>query len=197
MSDWIVSVIRAAGYPGIALLMLLENVVPPVPSELIMPLAGYLVSRDQFSLWGVVIAGTLGSVAGAVPLYYGARKLGQRRVERFASEHGRWLTVCPEDIQRATDWFRRHRAFAVAFGRLIPGVRSLVAIPAGVARLHVASFLLLTALGAAVWNIALAGGGYLLATRFRLIEEYLGPITNVVVGLMVVVYVIRVIRFRG
>lgn len=196
MAEWIQGVIESLGYFGIALLVLVENVVPPIPSEVVLPLAGYVATRGELSLLGVIIASTVGSTAGALPVYYGGQRLGRNRVLRAAERHGCWLGVSPDDIDRAHDWFRRHRSGAVFFGRLVPGLRSLISLPAGIARMEIWRFVIYTAAGSALWNGALTGAGYLLVHRFTVVEEHLDIITNVVIGSMVAAYVVRVVKYR-
>ena len=135
MATWVMKLMYGAGYPALIFLMFAENVFPPIPSELIMPLAGYMVTRRQLSFLGIVLAGTLGSVLGALPLYYAGRGLGEERVMAWADRHGRWLTVSRKDLERAKRWFARHGGMAVLVCRLIPGVRSLISIPAGIERM--------------------------------------------------------------
>jgi len=188
---------HAGGPAAIALLMFLENVFPPLPSELIMPLAGYMVTRGQLSFAVVVAAGTIGSVLGSLPLYYAGRKLGEKRLKKLAASHGRWLTVSPEEIGRAKGWFDRHGGLAVFFCRLVPGIRSLISIPAGIARMNLAAFLAWTAVGSAIWTALLAWLGYFLGARFKMVEEYLDPASYVVLGGIVAWYVVRVVRHTG
>ncbi len=190
------SLIGSAGYFGIVFLMFVENVFPPIPSEFIMPLAGFMAGEDKFSLIGVIIAGTLGSVLGALPLYYLGAKLGEEKLKKFAARHGRWLTLTPEDIDRADDWFDRHGAKAVLFCRLVPGIRSFVSIPAGFNRMNLASFLFFTFLGSAVWTSFLAYAGYFLGTNFRQIGEYLDVATYIVFGLVIALYLWRVFNYK-
>jgi membrane protein DedA with SNARE-associated domain len=189
--------IAAAGYPALLFLMFLENVFPPIPSELIMPLAGYMVTRGQLSFLGVLLAGTAGSVLGALPLYYAGRKLGEERLKKLADRHGRWVTVSRDEIEKAKGWFDRHGGAAVLLCRLVPGVRSLISIPAGIARMNLAAFLAYTTAGSAVWTALLAYLGYFLGGRFKKVEEYLDPISYVVLGGLVVMYGLRVIRHKG
>lgn len=147
MAKWIMDMVTATGYLGIVVLMFVENVFPPIPSELIMPLAGYMATQGTLAFIGVVIAGTLGSVLGALPLYYLGRKVGEERVKTFADTYGRWLTVSRKDIEQAKGWFDRHGGMAVLICRLVPGVRSLISIPAGVDRMSIMSFLIYTVIG--------------------------------------------------
>lgn len=197
MADWIMSVISSAGYVGIALLMCLENVFPPIPSELIMPLAGYMSAQDKLSFAGIVIAGMAGSVSGALPLYYLGSKLGEERVKAFADHYGRWLTVSRQDLDRAKRWFDRHGGAAVFLCRLVPGVRSLISIPAGITRMSLAVFLAYTAVGTALWAALLAYLGFYLGNNFSKVSQYLDPVSWAILGLIVVIYVVRVARHKG
>lgn len=189
--------IQAGGPLGLAFLTFLENVFPPIPSELIMPLAGYMVTREELSFLAVVLAGTIGSILGALPLYWLGRKVGEERLKELADRHGRWLTVSWRDIKKAQRWFERHGGAAVFFCRLIPGIRSLISLPAGVARMNLAVFLLWTTVGSALWTAVLAWVGYFLGGRFKIVGEYLNPASNVVVGGIVAWYLWRVIRHKG
>jgi membrane protein DedA with SNARE-associated domain len=197
MLDWITRTITFFSYPGVAFLMFLENVFPPIPSELIMPLAGYTATRGDLNMVGVIVAGTMGSVLGALPLYWIGRKLGKERIEAWVEKHGCWLALSCEDIERATGWFERHGGAAVFFCRLVPGVRSLISVPAGINQMPLGSFLLYSTLGAGLWTAALAAAGYVLAENFRLVERYLGPIATVVLGLIAAAFVLRVIRHQA
>ena len=190
------NLIYSTGYIGIVFLMFVENVFPPIPSEFIMPLAGFMVTEDKFALFGVIAAGTIGSVLGALPLYYLGAKLGEERLKRFATRHGRWLTLSPDDVDKSNEWFNRHGAKAVLFCRLVPGIRSFISIPAGINRMNLVSFLLFTTIGAAVWTSILAYAGYVLGTNFRQIGEYLDIATYIVFGTIVVLYFWRVFNYK-
>ena len=194
MATWVMNVLQSLGYPGLVLLMFVENVFPPIPSELIMPLAGYLSAQGKLNFAGIVAAGTLGSVIGALPLYWLGRKLGKERLARLADSHGKWFTVSAEEIDRADDWFGRHGRKAVFIGRLVPGVRSLIAIPAGLHEMPMLPFLIYTTIGSAFWTAALAAAGYGLGAQFREVEKYLDPVSWVVFGALLVWYVWRVVR---
>ena len=162
MFDWVTSLVEQGGYLGIAFLMLLENVFPPIPSELIMPLAGFTAARGELNLFMVVLAGTVGSVAGAVLWYYVGCWLGYERLKRLAARHGRWLTLGPTEIDEAAGWFRQHCGKSVLIGRLIPAVRTLISVPAGITGMGLGRFLAYSTLGSAIWTGFLAGCGYLL-----------------------------------
>ena len=131
MATWVTDTIYSLGYAGIVVLMVLENVFPPIPSEVIMPLAGFMVSQGKFSLIGIIAAGTAGSVLGALPFYYIGRWINEERLKALADRYGRWLTVSGNDIERSKAWFDKHGRTAIILGRLVPAVRSLISIPAG------------------------------------------------------------------
>lgn len=196
MAKWIMEVIYSTGYAGILMLMFAENVFPPIPSEVIMPLAGFMTADGKFTFLGVIIAGTIGSVLGSLPLYYAGRGFGEERLKAFADKHGRWLTVSCGDIERAKKWFDRYGGWALLLCRLIPGVRSLISIPAGLGRMNTAMFLLYTTIGMAVWTTLLASLGYFLRANFGKVEEYLNPISYLVLGGLIVFYVYRVITHQ-
>jgi membrane protein DedA with SNARE-associated domain len=197
MASWIIAFISSTGYWGILLLMLVENVFPPIPSELIMPLAGFMVAQDKLTFLGATLAGMAGSVIGALPFYYAGNKLGEERVKRFADRHGRWLTVSGQDIERASRWFDRHGGAAVFLCRLIPGVRSLISVPAGIARMNFVKFLFYTSIGTALWAGLLAYVGYVLGSNFTKVGEYLDPVSWIVFGAIAVLYVARVFMRKG
>ena len=196
MNDWVTNAVESMGYWGVVLLMFLENVFPPIPSELIMPLAGFEAARGDLTLWGVILAGTAGSVLGALPLYYLGRAVGEERLKRWACRHGHWLAVSAEDLDRVKQWFDHRGKAAVLLCRLVPGIRSLVSIPAGVHRMALVPFLLYTALGTAIWSGALAYVGSLLGQNYRRVEQWMGPATYVVLGGIVVAFVVRAIRLK-
>jgi membrane protein DedA with SNARE-associated domain len=196
MADWIIHTIESTGYFGIVFLMFLENVFPPIPSEIIMPLAGFIVSRGEQTFLGVVLSGTIGSVLGALPLYYAGYFIGEQRVERFVDKFGRWLTISRKDLERARNWFDKHGRTAVLFCRLVPGIRSLISIPAGIKRMPIISFLCYTAIGASFWTFILTYAGYVLGAKFEQVEKYLNPISYVVLFVIVFIYVKRVLSTR-
>ena len=197
MASWVMEFIFSAGYSGILLLMFIENVFPPIPSELIMPLAGFMVGQGKLTFVGTTLAGTAGSVLGALPLYYFGKTLGEERVKRLAQRYGRWLTVSRQDIERASRWFHKHGGVAVLLCRLIPGVRSLISVPAGIAGMNLVQFLVYTSLGTAIWTAMLTYLGYVLGSNFTKVGEYLDPVSWIVFGAMGVYYIARVIAHKG
>jgi membrane protein DedA with SNARE-associated domain len=195
MFDWITSVLDATGALGVGFLMLLENVFPPIPSELVMPLAGFVAARGEVGLVAVILAGSVGSLLGALLWYYLGRALGHDRLRSLAARHGRWLTLAPEEVDRAEAWFLRHGGAAVFLGRLVPGVRMLISVPAGVARMPLPRFLAWSAAGTVIWTAALAGAGFLLEGRYELVGHWVNPVSNVVVVGLVALYIWRVATF--
>lgn len=197
MTDWIRSLMEEWGAGGVAVLMFLENVFPPIPSEVVLPLAGYQAAAGDLSLVLALAAGTAGSLAG-VTLWYGlARWLGSRGLKRFARRHGRLLTLSADDIDRVNDWFGRHGGKAVLLGRMVPGIRTLISVPAGVCGMPVWKFLLLSGVGTAAWSAALITAGYQLGAEFEQVGKYVSPIGNLVFGVVAVWYLYRVVTWKA
>ncbi|MEO0499890.1 MAG: DedA family protein [Pseudomonadota bacterium] len=197
MTDWIEHMIESAGYLGIAFLMFLENLFPPIPSEVIMPLAGYTAARgDGLSLAGVILAGSLGSLLGMTFWYYVGRVVGENRLKAFAARHGRWLTLRPRDIERVDRWFHDGGRWAILVGRCIPTIRTLISVPAGIFGMRLRSFLVLTFIGVAIWDAALAWLGWTLGGDYAAIDRYLGPVSLAIVAAILVFYLYRVATFR-
>jgi membrane protein DedA with SNARE-associated domain len=165
--------------------MAVENVVLPIPSELIMPLAGFKTARDQMTLLGVIGAGTAGSVLGALPLYYGGYALGEERLRNWIKRYGKWVLLRPKDLDRASDRFSGNSFLDVTLGQLLPGIRGLISIPAGVARMNVGLFLLANLIGTLVWCTVLAVAGRLLGRNFTKIHKFLGPTGWAILGLLI------------
>ncbi len=169
LTGWVVSVIESLGEVGVGLLVALENLVPPIPSEIVLSLAGYLASEGRVNVVWVTVAATLGSLLGALLLYWLGRALGEDRLRR-------WLDRIPlvdaDDLNVADRWFERHARSAVLFGRMAPVVRSLVSIPAGANHMPLGQFALFTAIGSGVWNSLFIGGGFLLGSRWQKLDQY-------------------------
>lgn len=186
MVEWMQNLMDSLGYLGIFLLMILENLFPPIPSELIMPSAGFAAARGDLSLVGVVLAGTLGSVIGTLPLYFIGRAMGEKRLIAWADRYGKWLTLSGRDIEKADAWFDRYGHSVVLFGRLVPGIRSLLSLPAGISEMPMPKFLLYSTIGSGLWSAALALAGYLLGEHYEEVEHLISPISKVVLGVVVV-----------
>ncbi|GHG12632.1 DedA family protein [Paracoccus aerius] len=196
MFDWITSFLDSGGALAIAALMLLENVFPPIPSELIMPLAGFNAARGGTPLWLAILAGGLGSLAGAYFWYLAGRAFGAHRLRRLIASHGRWLTLTLSEFEAAEGWFQRHGRAVVFFGRFIPTVRTLISIPAGIERMPQGQFLLFTALGSFIWSGGLALAGYLLEDQYESVEHWIDPLSTAVVIGIIALYLWRVIRWK-
>ena len=196
MFDWISETVEAMGYGGVALFMFLENVFPPIPSEVVMPVAGFVAARGGMNLWLAVAVGTLGSLAGAVLWYVVGRRIGEERLCRWIERHGRWLALTPEDLNRSRRWFRERGGTAVLVGRVVPAIRTFVSLPAGFARMPFGPFLLYTTLGTFVWTLALAWAGHVLEANYDAVERFLSPATWIVLGAILAGYVWRVARWR-
>jgi membrane protein DedA with SNARE-associated domain len=194
MFDWITSIVRTLGYLGVAVLTLLENVFPPIPSELVIPLAGFVAAEGDLHLWGVILTGSAGSLAGAALWYELGRRLGEHRVRQWVDRYGKWLTIGATDVDRAQQWFKRHGGMAVLLGRLVPGVRTFVSLPAGFAGMPVPAFLLYSAVGTIIWTAALAYAGVVLKANFTLVGDYVGVATNIVLGALALILVRRYVQ---
>jgi len=194
MFDWITGVIARLGYFGVALLTFLENIFPPIPSEVVIPLAGFVAAQGDLRTGLVIVAATLGSLAGATVWYAVGRQIGEKRVRAWVDRHGKWLTLSATDVDRAQRWFRRHGKTAVLLGRLVPGVRTFVSLPAGFAAMPLAPFLLYSAIGTVMWTAALAYAGVLLQGKFTAVGDYLNVATNVVLGVLAVLLVRRYVN---
>ena len=191
---WTEQVIALLGYPGITLMMLVENIFPPIPSEVVMPFSGFLVASGEFSLLGVIIAGTVGSVLGALVLYCFGAWANERVVRSVVRRYGRFLQVSEADLDRSLATFDRYGDAVVLFGRVIPLVRSLVSIPAGICKMPLPRFIVFTAIGSAFWSAALAYAGVVLGENWDDVIMFLDryeSVTNVVVTIVVVLLVVR------
>ena len=189
MQDLIVGAVRTLGPFGVGLLMLLENLFPPLPSELIMPLAGYLAVRRDIGLPGVLVGGIVGSVLGATAWYAVGRRVPRDRLLSWVDTHGRWLTICSPDVERAERFFKRHGNSSVLLGRLVP-----VSLPAGLGRMPAVPFLLFSTVGTAIWTTGLALAGMALGSQFPAVDRYVGWVSWAIVGGALLWYLVRVIR---
>lgn len=197
MSDWIIRLIEQSGYLGVAFLMFLETVFPPIPSEVIMSVAGVAAGQGKLSYGWVVAAGTAGAMLGNIFWYLAARALGIQRLEPLIRRWGRWITMSWDEVKRAERWFAQHGAFFVFLGRLLPTVRSLVSIPAGLLKMSFRRFFIASTLGTAAWTALLAYAGFKLGENYTDIEQILGPAANAVLAVLVLGYIYRVWTHRN
>ena len=195
MQEFIFDAIAFGGYWGILVLMAVENVFPPIPSEVIMGIGGVLVARGTMEFWPLILAGTVGSTAGNYVWYWIGDRWGYHRLAAFTEKHGRWLTLSYSDIEKAARFFQSHGQWVVFALRVSPFLRTMVSLPAGLSHMKLWRFLLFTFLGAGLWNMILVEGGRRLAP---LIERYENVASWVIAGifaLIVVFYLYRVITW--
>jgi membrane protein DedA with SNARE-associated domain len=176
--------------------MFLENVFPPIPSELVMPAAGYAASVGRLNLPLVIVSGAIGSVGGNLFWYSVGRWIGGERLKRWADRHGRWLTLRAKDVDWIDNWFKQHCGKAVLFGQLVPSVRTLISVPAGMFRMSPKRFLLFAGIGTTIWTSGLSFAGYSLGNNFDDVGSYMNPITNAVMTILVLAYLYRVVTWK-
>lgn len=196
LGQWIQQLIDQLGYLGIAVLMFAETIFPPLPSEVIMPLAGLRASRGTLSLTGTIAAGAAGAMAGNLAWFLAARAIGVERLRGLIERHGRWLTLDWHEVERAQGWIHHHGAAFVCLGRMVPTARSVVSIPAGLLRMPLPRFLLWSTLGTTAWTVALTIAGYLLGQRYTAVERYVGPVSTGIIVALVLWYIWRVTTWQ-
>ncbi|MCZ8171904.1 MAG: DedA family protein [Novosphingobium sp.] len=196
MEDWIIRLVDWAGYWGVAFLMLLETVFPPVPSEVIMTVAGVSAARGNMTLEGTILAGTAGAMLGNWFWYWLAIRFGEPRMHVFIDKYSRWLTLDWDEVERGERLFEKHGSIIVLVARMIPTLRSLISIPAGIFRMSLRRFLVFSTVGTLGWSAALAGAGYFLGSQFKDVEQWLGPLSTLVIAGIVLTYVWRVVTWK-
>ncbi|MFM8525036.1 MAG: DedA family protein [Cyanobacteriota bacterium] len=184
------------GYAGIVAGMVLENVIPPIPSELIMPLAGFYAAQGKLNLVLVVLSGVLGTVIGALPWYGVGRLANEERLGRWVERHGRWVGVSAAELARSRGWFQHHGAKVVFWGRLIPAIRTLISVPAGIEMMPFGSFLFWTTAGSLLWNLVLTLAGYFLGSHWEQVIAWIKPIEGVI-NKLIVLLVVAVVVWLG
>jgi len=198
LGELIRQIIETLGYPGIVLVMAAENVFPPIPSELVMPLAGFMANEGTFNIYGVIVAGMLGSVIGALVLYYLGAWANETVIRRFVRRWGRYAFISEDDLDVSLNYFTRYGEVVIFFGRLIPLVRSLISIPAGMAHMPLPKFLFYTVLGTTIWSALLSYAGWVLKENYEVVAGYVERYQSVVLmvlALAALVFVyLRVIK---
>lgn len=184
MENWITDFMEQFGYLGIFLLIMVENLFPPIPSEVILTFGGFMTTKSSMNIYGVVAASTLGSVGGAVALYYIGRVLSVKRIERIVEKYGKFLRVEKKDVHKANGWFEKYGAWTVFFCRFIPLIRSLISLPAGMSHMNIWLFLGLTALGTIIWNTVLVVIGASLGESWDSIVGYMDIYSNIVYAIL-------------
>ena len=181
------------GYGAILLAMFLENLIPPIPSELIMPLGGFYVSQGQLDFLPVVLAGLIGTVIGALPWYGIGRLVNEERLEKWLKKNGRWIGIKPQELARSRKWFNRYGVSLVFWGRLVPGIRTLISVPAGVELMPITPFLIWTTAGSLIWTLLLTLAGFALGEGYSNVEVWIEPVSKVIkVGLVVAAVAVAV-----
>ena len=174
------------GYTAIFAAMFLENLFPPIPSELIMPLGGFYVQQGQLDLVPVVLAGLLGTVLGALPWYAVGRLINEERIEAWLQRHGRWIGISADELARSRRWFSRYGTALVFWGRLVPGIRTLISVPAGIEMMPMTPFLVWTTAGSLIWTALLTVAGMVLGEGYSNVELWIDPVSKAVKVLLVV-----------
>ncbi|ENX39345.1 DedA family protein [Acinetobacter sp. NIPH 2100] len=185
LEEWVLSAMEKLGYLGIALLMFLDNVFPPIPSEIIMPSAGYTASKGELTLIGVIIAGSVGSILAAMLLYWVGRKVPQQRLFNFIERYGKYLRIQVADLEKALTWFNKHGHRIVFFGRMIPAVRSLISIPAGMSRMPFAKFMFYSIAGTVIWTSFLAYLGFHFSENQALMSAIMQRISYLILAIVI------------
>lgn len=196
MVEWVTSTMQSLGYVGIGLLMFLENLFPPIPSELIMPLAGFTAAKGDMELAPAIAAGVIGTMLGALPWYYLGKILGEARIKRWLDRYGKWIGISSEEIDKSQRWFYRHGNKVVFFGRFVPGIRTLISLPAGFSQMPMPQFLIYSLLGTIGWVGLLTFAGYLLGDNYELVDQYLAPVSKLVLGGLVIGFIVWIVMRR-
>ena len=196
MTDFILEWIARGGYLGIVALMALENIFPPIPSEVIMGLGGMAVARGQMQLGWLILAGTVGSVIGNYVWYALGRKFGYQGLKPFVDRWGRWLTVDWQDVEAITRFFHDRGGWVIFVFRFMPSFRTIISLPAGMAKMPRWRFLVATSAGTTIWNIILAGAGILLDRNFEQLDRYIGPLAIATMVAVLAYYVYRVVTWK-
>lgn len=196
MTEFILNLIAWGGYVGIFLLMVIENVFPPIPSEVIMGFGGMAVARGDMAMLPLLIVGTAGTTIGNLFWYAVGRWIGYERLKPFVDRHGRWLTLCWDDVEKLHRFFVKHGPWVVFVFRFLPTFRTMISLPAGMTKMGLPRFLIATFLGSAIWNAVLAYAGLILGSRFEQLQDYVGPVAVAMTVVLVLGYCWRVITWR-
>jgi membrane protein DedA with SNARE-associated domain len=194
LSNWAADVVEALGYLGVALLVAIENVFPPIPSEVVLGLAGYTASRGDASVVGMIVAATIGSVVGAWVLYGFSAAVGPVRLRAIVIRYGKWIGFGEADLDRAEGWFDRRSQLAVLICRCIPLIRSVISIPAGLRRMPLRTFTIYTLIGSLIWNTLLVGAGYLLGDQWEKVLDVTEPFQNIVIAVIALLILAVIVR---
>ena len=195
MADWIITFITNYSYGGVFFLMVAENVFPPIPSEVVLPFIGRAVADGEMNFLLALLAATVGSLIGTSIWFLVGMFVPAIKLEKFLQNYGGYIAISARDFHKATEFFTKYQIPAVFFGRMIPGVRSVISIPAGSVQMKLKTFIVYSAIGSVIWNTALISVGYFLLNDFSVVAEYMNPITNGIFGLFIAIYFFQVVRF--
>ncbi len=194
LTDWATGIVERLGYVGVAMLVAIENIFPPIPSEVVLGVAGYSASRGDAWVVGMIIAATIGSVVGALILYALSAAIGPVRLRALVIRYGRWIGFTEPDLDRAEAWFDRRSRSSVLVCRCVPLIRSLISVPAGFRRMPLVPFTVFTLIGSLVWNTVLVTAGYALADQWERILDYTEPFQTIVLAIIGVLVLALAVR---
>lgn len=196
MTEFILNLIHSWGYLGIAVLMFLENVFPPIPSEVIMSVSGVMVAQGRFDFWTLIAVAVAGTTLGNWVWYWIGRWFGYARLKPLIDRYGRWLTLDWDEVEKLHDWFLKYGSGIVFVFRFVPIARTMVSLPAGMVRMSQVKFLIWTAAGSTIWISAIAGAGNWFGKQFAEVDRFIGPVVVLAIGSIVVLYIYRVITWK-
>ena len=182
-------------YLTICLAMFLENIIPPIPSEIIMPLGGFFVYQQKLNFYILIFWGLLGTILGALPWYYLGKLVNEKRLSNFLDKRGKYLGISSNDLVKSKNWFEKYGVSLVFWGRLVPGVRTLISVPAGIELMPLKKFLIWTTLGSLIWVFLLTYAGYLFGENYSIIETYLDQIKFIIKPILVILILYYLIKF--
>ncbi|GAB3071323.1 DedA family protein [Salinicoccus sesuvii] len=193
MENWLTYIMNNFGYIGITFLMALENIFPPIPSEVVLTFGGFMTTQSSLSIVGVILSSTTGSVGGAIALYYFGMYQGQKRIEKIVDKWGHILRLNKEDIDKSNNWFSKYESWAVFLCRFVPLMRSIISIPAGMAHMNILLFLVLTTIGTLIWNTVLVYLGASVGGSWQTIVGYMDIYSRVMYGILLLVIIVLIV----
>ena len=182
-------------YLTISLAMFLENIIPPIPSEIIMPLGGFFVYQQKLNFYILVFWGLLGTIAGSLPWYYLGKLVNEKRLSNFLDKKGKYLGITSDDLAKSKRWFDKYGVSLVFWGRLVPGIRTLISVPAGMELMPLRKFLVWTSLGSLIWVTLLTYAGYIFGEKYPIIETYLDQIKYFIKPILIFIIFYYLIKF--
>ncbi len=182
-------------YLTICLAMFLENIVPPIPSEIIMPLGGFFVFKQKLNFYILVFWGLFGTILGSLPWYYLGRLVNEKKLSKFLDKRGKYVGITSNDLAKSKRWFDKYGVSLVFWGRLVPGIRTLISVPAGMELMPLRKFLIWTTLGSLIWIALLTYAGYVFGENYQIIESYLDQIKYIVKPILILIFLYFLIKF--